>query len=221
MKAKDIYSIWAPEGSLWTEWVKPTAFLNIKGFYNFNTIIDFSLPSITYLKNDNHAPIIIDLPGYESVVHSIALAKLGYRPIPLFNGTLSQDNAMPLVENKTKELALIWGTSELLKLNISSTALPAFLLDSNRLFRHRYNPNVFDNSWDIYDQDLPSADYFIKQNIKEVIVVGKEFLSVDLARILYKFQKKHIPTNLTQGIKVPNRYFITKPEIMIESIKHH
>ena len=52
------------------------------------------------------------------------------------------------------------------------------------------NVSVFDNSWDVYPQDLPSAEYLLENDMKKVIVVGQN-IARDLKKILYNYQKKH------------------------------
>ena len=48
---------------------------------------------------------------------------------------------------------------------------------------------VFDNSWDLYHRDLPSADYFIQNGIGKIIVIG-ESASPDLQKIFYGYTKE-------------------------------
>lgn len=117
---------------------------------------------------------------------------------------------MPTVNNHAIEIGLIQGASELKKMKIEENAPPAFLLDSNRMNRLKMNVSVFDNSWDIYDQDLPTAEYFIKNDINKIIVRGEK-LNKDLKRILYKFQKKKIKIFFTNGYETPKEVYIKKP----------
>lgn len=192
MTGKDIYKIWAPKGAKWVEWVRPVPFVGItKEFqsYEFN---NFIIPNINYIKEQTtDVAIIIDLSGNNSIEEGIATTRFGFRPIPIYNGTDEQEGAIATVDNKSIKIGLIKGALELEKIKISNNAPPAFLLDSNRTNRFKMNPSIFDNSWDIYPQDIPSAEYFLKNGIKKIIVRGQS-IQKDLRKILYKFQIKGI-----------------------------
>ena len=153
--------------------------------------------------------IIVDLPGVKSVAEGISLAMAGYRPIPIYNGTIEQSGARATVDNQSVGMALISGAEKLADIDISDEALPAFLLDSNRMNRFKMEISVFDNSWDIYHQDLPSADYFIYNGIQKIVVVG-ERISKDLKKIFYGFQKKGISIYLKKEYEKPKKIIIRK-----------
>ena len=72
-----------------------------------------------------------------------------------------------------------------------------------------YN-SLFDNSWDIYPQDLPSAEYFQKNEIRKIIVIGDE-ISADLKKILYGFQKKKMEIFLAERYGIPKRVVLHRP----------
>lgn len=208
MTGKDIFKIWAPVGEKWVDWIRPVPFITIDN----NGINDsFIIPNINYLNGlpDNTA-IIIDLPGADSIKEGISLTNLGFRPIPLYNGTFEQPRAMALVDNHNIQNTLVWGAVELKKRKIDTDAPPAFLLDSNRMHRFKMNVSIFDNSWDLYDQDIPSAEYFLKNNINKIIIRG-ESIQKDLVKLLYKFQKKGITILFTNGYEEPKIITIKKP----------
>jgi len=213
MTGKDIFKIWAPSGARWIEWVKPVHFAAIDHKYEeqSNYVCNFTIPKIFYindLKTDTAA--ILDLPGHDGIEEGLALAKLGFRPIPLYNGTNEQHGAMPLVDNRTIRKALIWGALELKDLKIADTALPVFLLDSNRAHGFRIDVSVFDNSWDLYGQDMPSPEYFLENGINKIIVRGEK-IQKDLAKILYNYQKKGVSIFFTNGYEKPKEVSVKKP----------
>lgn len=192
MTNKECYRIWAPSGKKWSDWVRPVPFIaaqaNVKGYH----LGELSIPMIDFIDESFHqAAIIVDLPGDESVEMGLALAKTGYRPVPVYNGTIEQENARATVDNQTVGAALLWGAEVLKEIEIAENALPAFLIDKNRLHRFKVDAGVFDNSWDIYPQDLPSADYFLKNGIHKIIVISNS-MSKDLKAIFRKFKKKNI-----------------------------
>jgi len=211
MLGKEIYKIWAPPESEWTDWVRPVPFVAIGDTYKINRVMKFALPTTDYIDaQEENTAIIIDLPDCDSIREGLALAKLGFRPIPLFNGTFEQSGAMALVDNHVIVSALILGASDLKKFDIPQNAPPAFLVDSNRMHRFKMNASAFDNSWDLYDQDMPSGEYFINKGINRVIVRGQA-IQKDIARILYKFQKCGITILFTDGYEKPNVITIKKP----------
>jgi len=119
---------------------------------------------------------------------------------------------MALVDNSSIQNALIWGAYELEKIEISKDAPPVFLLDSNRTHRFKMNTSIFDNSWDLYNQDIPTAKYFSKNKITTIIVRG-ESMQKDLSKILYTFQKEGIKILFTNGYEKPKEITIKKPSI--------
>lgn len=211
MTGKDIFKNWAPVGARWTDWVRPVSFVSIKDTCKTGITCNFTIPTINYIsKLPANMAIIVDLPGYDSINEGLALAQIGFRPIPLFNGTNEQEGAMALVDNHVIENALIWGASELTKIEIRPDALPAFLLDSNRTHRFKMNVSIFDNSWDLYDQDIPSAEYFLNHGIHNMIV-RSEKIQLDVAKILYKFSRKGIKILFTKGYEMPKEVKVKKP----------
>lgn len=208
---KEIYKIWAPAGKKWVDWVRPVPFVEINEHSKMYSFSMDMIPTIDFMDEKcAGAAIIVDLPGAESVKEGIALAKVGYRPIPIYNGTIEQTGARATVDNQSVGVALSWGASELRKIEISDDALPAFLTDSNRMNRFKMEASLFDNSWDVYHQDLPSAEYFLNHGIHKIIIVG-ESVSKDLKKILYGFQKKKIEIYLTRRYETLKKVRIHRP----------
>lgn len=213
IEAKQLYEIWAPRKKRWTGWVRCVPFLMEEKnggtyceqpFYHKQT-------KVSYIENSKKdTAIIVDLPGAESVLEGLKLAKTGFRPIPLFNGTQRQKGSRATVDNEAIKRALKEGAEELLSADIEDDAAPAFLLDRNRLQRYKIDVTVFDNSWDIYHQDLPSAEYMIQCGIKKIIVVGTD-VARDLKKILYEHQKKGIVIYHTNRYETPKKAVLSKP----------
>ena len=210
MTGRDVFKIWAPAGSKWIDWVRPVPFVAIDNHFETHEFYNFKIPNINYInKHLSDTAIIVDLPDYNSVDEGISLAKLGFRPIPIYNGINEQQGSMSTTNNHIIELALIWGALELKKINIDKDASPVFLLDSNRMHRFKMDHSIFDNSWDIYAQDIPSATYFKKNGINKIIVRSEKFHK-DLKKILYKFQKEKIKILFTNGYEEPREVTIKK-----------
>lgn len=210
MTNKEIYKIWAPEKKRWVDWVRPVPFINIDDSSSRKEFIDYRIPSINYLKEVlNDTALIIDIPGIDSIKEGIALAKLGYRPIPIFNGTDPPIGTISTTNNQIIKPLLIWGAFELKNIKLKNDAPPVFLLDQNRLNRYKINNGIFDNSWDIYDGDLPSPKYLLENGINKIIV-RSNFQAKDLRKILYKWQKNNIKIFFTNGYEEPKELKLKK-----------
>lgn len=202
---KEAYRVWAPIGKKWVDWVRPVPFVAVEDYSKVYNISDFTAPKVEFLEYlCEDIAIIVDLPGEESVREGIALAKKGYRPIPVYNGTIEQQGARATVDNQSVGMALLNATAELSNIVIDDEALPAFLLDRNRLQRFKMEVSLFDNSWDIYPQDIPSPEYLLNNGVNKIIIVADN-LAKDLGKVLYDFQKKHIEIFLTNGYEEPKR----------------
>lgn len=211
MTRKEIYKIWAPEGTKWTNWVRPVPFIELDNLSKSKKIYDTTLPKINYIQqNRENIAIIVDLSGFNSITEGISLVQYGFRPIPLYNGTTEQENSMSTTDNNSIKVGLIWGANILKEMKIEKDAPPAFLIDSNRLNRHKINVSVFDNSWDLYHQDLPTAEYFLKNGIGTIIIRGDK-VAKDLNKILFEFPKKGVRILFANGYDEPREVKLKKP----------
>ena len=209
MRGKEIYKIYAPNGAKWIEWVRPVPFVAIDT-YNRKPIANFLDRKAMFLKKyQQDTAIFIDLPEKESIELGIGLANMGYRPIPVFNGTDEQQGSQATANTYLIESCLINGSEKLKNIKLENDANPAFLLDSYRTNRYRAKESIFDNSWDLYKQDIPSAEYFKQNGITKIIVVGNT-IQRDLKKIFLKFQEKGIDIYITEGYKLPQKIKLTK-----------
>lgn len=213
MTGKDIYKIWAPYGKRYSPWVRPVPFVDMELAKELYGVVDYEEEKILYTKKlVKNTAYILDIDGVNSVRESISLAKLGYFPVPLFNGTSPNDGTMSTVDNEIIEALLIWGAYILKDIKFEEDAPPVFLLDKNRLNRYKYDRGEFDNSWDIYAQDMPTADFLLKNKIRKV-VVRSDLLRNDLCQILYKYQQKGIKIYFTDGYEEPHIIKINKSKL--------
>lgn len=204
MNNKDIYKIWAPANTKWVDWTRPVPFIGIgkqsKKFQPSNLLQTTSSFSDIL---DSSTAIIVDLPSTQSIEVGILLAQqYGYRPIPIYNGTIEQKGARATTDNSSISNALIWGAYILSHTELKKDAPPVFLTDKNRLQRHKVDLSIFDNSWDVYHQDLPSEEYFLNNGITKILVISDN-LSKDLKKIFSEYPKKKIQIFLTDGYKDP------------------
>lgn len=207
MIGKEVYKIYAPKGAKWIEWVRPVPFIAIDT-YNRKLLANWVDRKAIFLdKYERNSAIFIDLPGNESVELGISLAKIGYRPIPLFNGTDGNLNSQTIVDTYLIESSLINGSEKLKNIHLDSDANPVFLLDSYRTNRYREKEAIFDNSWDLYKHDIPSFEYFKQNKINKIIVVGKT-IQQDLRKIFFKFQEAGMKFYFTDGYVLPKKVIL-------------
>lgn len=209
MIGKEIYKIYAPDCTKWTEWVRPVPFVAIDT-YNRKPMSNWLDRKLIFInKYENDTAIFIDLPGKESIEFGIGLAHIGYRPIPLFNGTDEQIGSQATTDTYIIESALINGSEKLKSISLGNNANPVFLVDSSRTNRYRAKESIFDNSWDLYKQDIPTAEYFKANGIYKIIVVGNN-IQGDLRKIFLEFQKAGIEIYLTDGYKTAEKIILKK-----------
>ena len=213
MTNREAFEVWTSGDSKWVNWVRPAPFVLSESDWSDHAkcFISFDIPDVFYTeKLQKDTAIVVDRCGYNSINEGLALAELGWRPIPLYNGTNEQYGAMALVDNHGIECALLWGADGLKTLSFNKDAPPAFLLDSNRMHRYKMKVSVFDNSWDLYNQDIPSPEYFISNGVDKIVIVGEK-IHKDLRTIFYVFQKNGIRFFYTDGYNKPEEVRIKKP----------
>lgn len=209
MIGKEVYKIYAPAGTKWIEWIRPVPFVAINT-YNRKPISNWRDRKVMFLKQyEKNTAIFIDLPGKESIELGISLAYMGYRPIPLFNGTDEQIGSQATTDTYLIESCLINGSEKLKNIQIKDNANPAFLLDSSRINRYRAKESIFDNSWDLYKQDIPTAKYFKENGITKIIVIGNT-IQRDLRKIFFEFQDVGIEFYLTDSYITAEKVILKK-----------
>jgi len=204
----EAYKLWAPKDAQWTEWVKPVLFANMPRM----VLGTLDIPALGWISQMNRsAAIIVDLPGKEGTLEGMALARLGYRPVPLYNGVCVFGNAFGRVAVPSVDIvdALCNFANELPRLNIRPDAPPAFLLDSNRMKGACWLPGDYDNRWCVFPQDMPSAAYLMSKGLHSVIVrTGK--IQNDLAHILHRYETQGMTVYMNDGTE-QKRITVPKP----------
>lgn len=203
MTADEVFAVWAPTSSVWSQWVAPVLFAQV--YWDTRIGSDLVKPQELELIKDQGqgTAVVLDLPGAESVEAGFALAGRGIRLVPLFNaspgpeeiiglgiGTTSPGSAAidvrPIVD------AICRVTPSLQHMAFSPEAPPAFLLDSTRLSGTRpIHKGMFDNRWIVFPQDFPSANLLASHGIQQVLLVQRDRLDPqdDLAHVLLRWQE--------------------------------
>jgi hypothetical protein len=185
------YDAWAPAGGIWTPWAKPALFVHMNKYQlPGDSLGDWRAIDVRWAPEPRRATaLIVDIPGLDAARTGVALAAIGYRPVPLYNVTVG---AKPLLAVEPIGDCLMEAAAVLAEMRIAADAPPAFLLDSKRLKPDIIPvPGHFDNRWLVTPQDFPSANLMLSRGIGEVIVVQDEDRPPleDLAHVLLRWQK--------------------------------
>jgi len=204
-KELEVYKVWAPDDALWSQWAKPVLFMSSPA----KSFKELEIPEVNWIQSlESQTMIIVDLPSESGVIESLALARLGYRPVPLYNGVNGRTSSMivPVGEIAT---ALFGGADTLSSYSIRPDAPPVFMLDSNRMNQTGRMPGVYDNRWCVFPQDMPSAAFLINAGIRRIIVRSDQIRN-DLSHILLRYQQEGIEINLCKGEKI-EKVSVVKP----------
>lgn len=167
MTRRELYEIWAPAGSPWSQWAKPALFAELPE----STPVrgnEPHLPQIGQLA-DGRTALVVDLSGGAAVQLGLALSLCGFCPVPLFNGAYHSDGVVSV----TEIVSGLWQGAWLLpERHIASDAPPAFLLDFDRMTGCKAaEPGQFDNRWMTFPQDFPSARTLSATGIRRVVLI--------------------------------------------------
>ena len=199
MDRRGIFQIWAPPDGRWSPWAKPVLFAHLDAVQGLPHI---DMPEIRFPFDRTKAggtALVVDLPGLESVGLGLELARLGYRPVPLFNAcpTPSRflDDVVPEVVPATLLLpALLQAAERLKSIDLPEDGGPAFLLDANRLGGgKRIVPGWFDNRWVVFATDFPSALFLVRHQITAVELIHRGAPGDDVLDVLGNWFRAGIP----------------------------
>ena len=206
MNKLETFKIWAPDTVPWTEWAKPILFTNVPP-----TSTELYIPHLLWpIEIYTNTAIIIDLPGKQSVEEGLAMARIGYRPVPLYNGVYRSRMNTMLVDVDDVVKAIFAAPNILLESPIRMDAPPVFLLDSNRMNGDFTLPEHFDNRWCVFPQDMPSASFLKKRGIHQVVIRSDQ-IRVDLSHILCRYQEQGIKIYVYNFAGPPMDIIVTKP----------
>ena len=227
MDGSQLFEAWAPEESVWSRWAKPALFaggLQILEPQQQQQPISPAMPvhstepppaAYDQGQLDVWTAFLVDMPGERSVEIGMALARTGYRPVPLFNTAYHQFAIVPVypILKRLRDNA-----AELQGLAIPSDAPPAFLLDAKRLEPGTPpQPGKFDNRWAVFPQDFPSANFLLSQNIRRVVLLQEDRLQgtprMDLAHVLLRWQQAGVEVYAQDpdGNMSPRQIQVEKP----------
>ncbi len=197
MNNEETFDAWAPVESPWSAWAKPVLFARMNpSFVRPATSEDWrSIDAAWATPPSGGCAMIVDLPGAESVATGMALARIGYRPVPLFNAVMQSDAVRDLSETATR---LFRWADDLRNLRLPPEAPPAFLLDSLRMHADvPPRPGSLDNRSMVFPQDFPSGATLHARGIRHVVRVRAplENIQDDLQHILLRWKEAGLQTH--------------------------
>lgn len=181
--SNELYDVWAPRDSPWSAWAKPVLFANAP-WHSFED--NSTLPDVTAFSYLRQAAVVVDVAGARSVYIGLALAQIGFQPVPLYNGAAAPGG---LINMGVIAEALAAGANRLRRITRRTDQLPAFLLNADRLDHPNSAllPGRYDNRWAVVPQDMPSASFLRGAGIEQVVLISDRVRD-DLAHILYRYQ---------------------------------
>jgi hypothetical protein len=211
MKKSEVYDLWATPAGAWTQWVKPLLFAHLEDECEpqpLGPLPEWIGPNVIEpLEQDERGgprnphpyrrshqlddvAAVVDLPGAEGTLVGVALARHGFRPIPLYSAIPGK---FPVVDQAPIMKVLVNAAPHLA--DVPKGALPAFLLDANRMGPD-FPPGsgTFDNRSVCFPTDFPSARTLREAGIRRAVLIqaGRDRPANDLVDTLVGWQKQGI-----------------------------
>lgn len=185
LSQEETYAIWAPADSRWSVWAKPILFAHAPT--RIPTNVSLETPDVSAFSYVRDTAVIVDLPGADSALIGMALAELGYQPVPLYNSARAPG---AIINMGAIADVLVAGADRVRRATKRTDAMPVFLMNADRLA----HPNValmpgrYDNRWVLAPQDMPSATFLKEAGVKKVMLVAAGVAN-DVAHVLYRYQE--------------------------------
>ncbi|MGD0769171.1 MAG: hypothetical protein ABSB42_13380 [Tepidisphaeraceae bacterium] len=210
MTREELYAIWAPPGGVWTPWAEAVVFAY--GSLEDSAPLPAHEPDVPWFKDSGSTAIVVDLPGAAGVDMGIALARLGYRPVPLYNAV---PGVMEFVDVGSIQRALSDRAATLASLKLPYEARPAFMLDTSRRGAGIVGePGQFDNRSMCFPTDFPSAAFLAQYGIATVLLMAQADRNpqADMSHTLLRWQQAGIKIfSLALDDKEPPRLIDVHP----------
>jgi hypothetical protein len=192
MTNEECFNAWAPEAAVWSRWAKPVMFTQRQDGLLLGPRAWPEPPDYLWLSHANgRTALVADLPGVNSVETGIALARRGYRPVPLYNTSAGPSALLNVTD---LDEALSSASTALREIALSPDAPPAFLVDADRMRPGvPSNPGCYDNRWVVFPQDFPSGTFLRSRGVADVFVLhDRGGVQEDLAHVLIRWQEAGI-----------------------------
>lgn len=191
MRKEECFALWAPAGVVWAQWAKPVPFVDLDPMLLAPAPDpgDWSVPGLERAPTERNLAAVVDLRSEDAVRAGVMLARLGYRPVPLFNGT---DGPHATIDVDPLLRRLVSGAPLIAEAGLRPDAPPAFLLDARRMDPDLVpEPGRFDNRWVTLPQDFPSATFLLTHGVTAALLVQRDRTDPrpDLAHVLRRWQE--------------------------------
>jgi hypothetical protein len=210
MTREEVFLAWAPVDSIWSEWVLPVPFaqLNCLDFTRITANGQTqSVPSwVTDGGSDGQA-YVVDIPGRDAMQFGIAVTNKGIRPVPVIDGSPGAGDFYFSVDAEAST-KLTWH--------------PTVVVDMTELLRTLCQGaatlkgiGMYDNRWQVFAQDFPSAKFLLEHGVLRVLLVQEQKgqPQEDLSHVLLRWQEGGITIESvgTKDGSAPEAVQITKP----------
>ena len=213
MTPEEVYQIWAPAESIWSPWAIPVPFTQMICVETVPGPDLTEVEGIASLFNTSaELALVVDLPGVEAIKLGLSLAKRGFRPVPVIDGSPGPGivglggawmdseprlagSSATAVDMRFVLRALCQGAALLREMRLAPEASPVFLLDAMRLAEGRMvTESMFDNRWKTFPQDYPSARFLQERGVHRVVLVQERAGQPreDLSHVLLRWQEAGI-----------------------------
>ncbi|MFO0830318.1 MAG: hypothetical protein U0637_00610 [Phycisphaerales bacterium] len=191
MNGEELFAVWAPPVSVWSQWAKPALFVTGGAPLGGSGVL---LSPEALSPEGAHVPraggttaLVIDLPSDAGVGVGLSMASRGFRPVPLYNTTCGHQ---AVLDAGAIYDTLRRGVEWLVQCGLADGAPPAFLIDSQRASKGRSpSPGEYDNRWVVFPQDFPSAVFLRSQGIGRVLVISDGAPGEDLCEVLTRWRR--------------------------------
>ncbi|HEY8208326.1 MAG TPA: hypothetical protein VIG99_12640 [Myxococcaceae bacterium] len=182
MTKEELFAAWAPGASWWSPWAKPVLFAHVGDWAGTGLgTAEAAAPAVPSLPQWIPPPggtaLVLDLPGALGIQWGVALARQGYRPVPLYNAAPAPPGEASVVDMRPLIAALMEGAPLLAASALPDRAPPAFLLDAARggpgpeMLRMWRDEEVFDNRAVSFPTDFPSARLLRERGIDRALLI--------------------------------------------------
>lgn len=224
---REVFDAWAPPGATWSAWAKPVMFAHLYvgvGAGEAEAMLEMASPEPCPWcpPADGRTLCVIDIAGSKGVDQALSLARLGYRPVPLYNalpGSRGPLGSKQVIDYSGVAAALERAARELVHFALPDDAPPAFVLDARRRGTTTLPPvpGDFDNRSVSLPTDFPSGHLLVSRGIRRALLVQVEGgqPQVDLAHTLLRWQEAGIEIWSTspEATATPKQITVSRPSM--------
>ena len=183
MMNRTTFSRWRSAAGKWAHFIKPSLLVADAADTPTEPL---QVPELSWLTPASVRALVVDLPAKEAVQFGIALARMNWAVVPMFNTTSGAAEVRPTA-------ALISTLrAAALELPVNTAGPPAFLIDRERqtLGRPALADGDFDNRWYVFESDFPSEAFLIANGVTRLSIVTRDkSIGADLRDALASFRE--------------------------------